>query len=55
MLVAVYENQKYSTFLAPLEKKGEIENFFKENNIEWYTMSYSEGEKRDVKLLEKCN
>ena len=30
MLVAVYENQKYSTFLAPLEKKGEIENFFKE-------------------------
>ena len=55
MLVAVYENKQYDTFNAPLSKKKEIEDYFLKNDIKWYTMCYSEGEKVDVKLLEECN
>ena len=55
MLVAVYENKQYNTFNAPFDKKKEIEYYFFKNDIKWYTMSYSEGEKVDVKLLEECN
>ena len=55
MLVAVYENKQYNTFNAPFDKKKEIEDYFFKNDIKWYTMSYSEGEKVDGKLLEECN
>ena len=55
MLVAVYENKQYDTFNAPFDKKKEIEDYFLKNDIKWYTMCYSEGEKVDVKLLEECN
>ena len=55
MLLAVYKNKKYKTINVPLSMKAEIEQMLKERGIEWYTMSYSEGEKEDVKLLEECN
>ena len=55
MLLAVYKNKKYKTINVPLSMKAEIEQMLKERGIEWYTMSYSEGEKQDVKLLEGCN
>ena len=48
MLVAVYENKQYETYNAPLSKKKEIEDYFLKNDIKWYTMCYSEGEKVDV-------
>ena len=55
MLLAVYKNKKYKTINVPLSMKAEIEQMLKERGIEWYTMSYSEGEKENVKLLEECN
>jgi|TARA_B110000196_G_C20812712_1_gene505464 hypothetical protein len=55
MLLAVYKNKKYKTINVPLSMKAEIEQMLKERGIEWYTMSYSEGEKEDVKFLEECN
>ena len=55
MLLAVYKNKKYKTISVPLSLKSEIEKMLEERGIEWYTMSWSEGEKEDVKLLEECN
>ena len=55
MLLAVYKNKKYKTINVPHSMKDEIKQMLKERGIEWYTMSYSEGEKEDVKLLEECN
>ena len=55
MLLAVYKNKKYKTISVPLSCKDEIKKMLRERGIEWYTMSWSEGEKQDVKLLEKCN
>ena len=55
MLLAVYKNKKYKTINVPLSMKDEIKKMLRERGIEWYTMSWSEGEKQDVKLLEKCN
>ena len=55
MLLAVYKNKRYKTVNVPLSQKAEIQKKLKEKGIEWYTMSWSEGEKQDVKLLEKCN
>ena len=39
----------------PLSQKDLVTKMLKERGIEWYTMSWSEGEKQDVKLLEECN
>jgi len=55
MLLAVYKNKKYKTINVPLHMKDEIKKMLRERGIEWYTMSWSEGEKEDVKLLEECN
>ena len=55
MLLAVYKNKKYKTMNIPLSQKDLVIKMLKERGIEWYTMSWSEGEKLDVKLLEKCN
>jgi len=55
MLLAVYKNKKYKTMNIPLSQKDLVTKMLKERGIEWYTMSWSEGEKQDVKLLEKCN
>ncbi len=55
MLLAVYKNKKYKTISVPLSMKDEIKKMLEERGIEWYIMSSSEGEKEDVKLLEKCN
>ena len=55
MLLAVYKNKKYKTISVPLSCKDEIKKMLGERGIKWYTMSWSEGEKEDVKLLEKCN
>ena len=55
MLLAVYKNKRYKTINVPLSQKAEIENMLRERGIKWYTMSWCEGEKEDVKLLEKCN
>ena len=55
MLLAVYKNKKYKTITVPLSEKNLVEQMLKERGIEWYTMCWSEGEKQDVKLLEKCN
>ena len=55
MLLAVYKNKKYTTINVPLSMKDEIKKMLRERGIEWYTMSWSEGEKEDVKLLEECN
>jgi len=55
LLLAVYKNKKYKTISVPLSLKAEIEKMLKERGIEWYTMSSSEGEIEDVKLLEECN
>ena len=55
MLLAVYENKRYKTINVPLSRKDEIQKMLRERNIRWYTMSWSEGEKEDVKLLEECN
>ena len=55
MLLAVYKNKKYKTISVPFSSKDEIEKLLRENNIRWYTMSWSEGEKQDVKFLEECN
>ena len=48
MLVAVYENKRYQTFYIPYEKKEELKRLFAEEGIQWYTMSWSEGEKEYV-------
>mgnify|MGYP003152664445 FL=1 len=55
MLLAVYKNKRYKTISVPLSMKDEIKKMLKERGIEWYTMSWCEGEIEDVKLLEKCN
>ena len=55
MLLAVYKNKKYKTMIIPLSQKDLVTKMLKERGIEWYTMSWSEGEKEDVKLLEECN
>ena len=55
MLLAVYKNKKYKTMNIPLSQKDLVEKMLKESGSEWYTMSWSEGEKEDVKLLEECN
>ena len=55
MLLAVYKNKQYKTINVLLSHKAEIQKMLRERGIEWYTMSWSEGEKQDVKLLEKCN
>ena len=55
MLLAVYKNKKYKTINVPLSMKDEIKKMLRERGIEWYTMSWSEGEKENVKLLEECN
>jgi len=55
MLLAVYKNKKYKTMNIPLSQKDLVTKMLKERGIEWYTMSWSEGEKEDVKLLEECN
>ena len=55
MLLAVYENKKYKTMNIPLSQKDLVKEMLKERGIEWYTMSWSEGEIEDVKLLEECN
>jgi len=55
MLLAVYKNKRYKTINVPLSCKDEIKKMLRERGIEWYTMSWSEGEKEDVKLLEECN
>ena len=55
MLLAVYKNKKYKTISVPLSRKDKIQKMLRERGIKWYTMSWSEGEKQDVKLLEKCN
>jgi len=55
LLLAVYENKKYKTMNIPLSQKDLVTKMLKERGIEWYTMSTSEGEIEDVKLLEKCN
>ena len=55
MLLAVYKNKRYKTINVPLSHKDEIQNMLRERGIKWYTMSWCEGEKEDVKLLEKCN
>ena len=55
MLLAVYKDKKYKTINIPLSQKDLVKKMLKERGIEWYTMSWSEGEKEDVKLLEKCN
>ena len=55
MLLAVYKNKKYKTINVPLYCKDEIKKMLRERGIEWYTMSWFEGEKEDVKLLEECN
>ena len=55
MLLAVYKNKKYKTVNIPLSQNDLVKKMLKERGIEWYTMSWSEGEKQDVKLLEECN
>ena len=55
MLLAVYKNKRYKTVNVPFSKKAEIQKKLKERGVEWYTMSWSEGEMEDVKLLEECN
>jgi len=55
LLLAVYKDKKYKTINVPLSQKDLVEKMLEERGIEWYTMSWSEGEKEDVKLLEKCN
>ena len=55
MILAVYKNKKYKTMNIPLSQKDLVTKMLKERGIEWYTMSWSEGEKQDVKLLEECN
>ena len=55
MLLAVYKNKKYKTISVPLSMKDEIKKMLEERGIVWYTMSSSEGEMEDVKLLEECN
>ena len=55
MLLAVYKNKKYKTMNIPLSQKDLVKKMLKERGIEWYSMSWSEGEIEDVKLLEKCN
>ena len=37
------------------ELREAMKEMLKERGIEWYTMSWSEGEIEDVKLLEECN
>ncbi|MCS5653464.1 MAG: hypothetical protein NZ825_12570 [Candidatus Marinimicrobia bacterium] len=53
--MAVYKNKKYKTMNIPLSQKDLVTKMLKERGIEWYTMSWSEGEKENVKLLEECN
>ena len=53
--MAVYKDKKYKTITVPLSEKDLVEQMLEERGIEWYTMSTSEGEMEDVKLLEKCN
>jgi len=55
MLLAVYKNKRYKTINVPFSRKDEIQKMLRERDIKWYTMSWSEGEKQDVKLLEECN
>ena len=55
MLLAVYKDKKYKTITVPLSEKAKIQEMLKERGIRWYTMSWSEGEMEDVKLLEECN
>ena len=55
MILAVYKNKKYKTINVPLSCKDEIKKMLRERGIEWYTMSWFEGETEDVKLLEECN
>ena len=55
MLLAVYKDKKYKTMNIPLSQKDLVTKMLKERGIEWYTMSWGEGEKQDVKLLEECN
>ena len=55
MLLAVYKDKKYKTINVPLSQKDLVEKMLEERGIEWYVMSWSEGEKQDVKLLEECN
>jgi hypothetical protein len=55
LLLAVYKNKKYKTINVPLSMKDEIKKMLRERGIEWYTMSWFEGETEDVKLLEECN
>ena len=55
MLLAVYKDKKYKTINVPLSEKDQVKKMLRERDIRWYTMSWCEGEKEDVKLLEKCN
>jgi hypothetical protein len=55
MLLTVYKNKRYKTINVPLSMKAEIEQMLKERGLKWYTMGWSEGEKENVELLEKCN
>ena len=55
MLLAVYKDKKYKTITVPLSEKDQVEQMLEERGIELYTMSWFEGEKEDVKLLEECN
>ena len=54
-MLAVYENKKYKTMNIPLSQKDLVKEMLKERGIEWYSMSWSEGEMEDVILLEECN
>ena len=55
MLLAVYKDKKYKTINIPLSQKDLVKKMLAERGIIWYTMSSSEGEMKDVKLLEECN
>jgi len=55
LLLAVYKDKKYKTITVPLSEKDQVEQMLEVRGIEWYIMSWSEGEMEDVKLLEECN
>ena len=44
-MLAVYENKKYKTMNIPLSQKDLVKKMLRERGIEWYTMSWSEGER----------
>jgi hypothetical protein len=53
MMITIYKNKQYMTHHFPPTELDNIKEFLYNENIKWYTISYSEKEKLEYEQLSK--